>query len=84
MALNIAIVTLLVAVCFSFRIGVSIYSLTLEFSGTANAYDVPPLVFFLYFFLPEIVGSLLMLYLLRIPRPKQQQLNNIQDYKRII
>ena len=48
-------------------------------------YDVQPAVFFLYFFLPEIVGSVLMLFLLRVPRRDAPTSTiNIQDYKRVI
>ena len=86
MARNIMIVTLLCALCFGFRVVTSVYSITREFDGAGgNAYDVPPPVFFLYFFLPEICGSLLMLVLLRIPRKEgPPRSSNIQDYKRII
>jgi hypothetical protein len=86
MARNIFIVTALCIVCFGFRVIVTIYSLTQEWTGDGVCgFDVPPTVFFLYFFLPEIAGSSLMLVLLRIPRRDIPKMNvQQQNYRRIV
>jgi hypothetical protein len=87
MAKTVFLVTALCSVCFIFRVIVSIYSITQEFNGSGtNSFDVPPAIVFLYFFLPEIVGSSLMLFLLRVPNagPKRPPIQHVQEYRRIV
>ncbi len=83
---TVFLVTALCSVCFVFRVVVSIYSITQEFNGSGTkGFDVPMAVVFLYFFLPEIVGSSLMLFLLRVPNaPKRPPIQHVQDYRRIV
>lgn len=69
MAKNVFVVTILCTLCFLFRVGTSVYSISLEWNGSGEQnFDVPSWVFFMYYFLPEILGTSLMLFLLRIPR----------------
>ena len=87
MAKTVFLVTALCSVCFVFRVGVSIYSITQEFNGSGTSgFDVPMTVVFLYFFLPEIVGSSLMLFLLRVPDAPRQRapIKHVQEYRRIV
>ena len=84
MAKTVFFVTALCTVCFAFRVIVSIYSIAQEWDGTGtNGFDVPAEVFFLYFFLPEIVGSSMMLFLLRVPKARRAP-SNVQEYHRIV
>ncbi len=84
MAKTVFFVTALCTVCFAFRVIVSIYSIAQEWDGTGtNGFDVPAEVFFLYFFLPEIVGSSMMLFLLRVPKVARRAAS-VQEYHRIV
>lgn len=80
-------VTALCTLCFAFRVIVSIYSMAREWDGSGTkGFDVPAEVFFLFFFLPEIIGSMMMLFLLRVPKvvTKRTVVSNVQEYRRIV
>ncbi len=83
---TVALVTALCTACFLFRVGVSIYSIAQEWNGSGTqCFDVPAAIFFLYFFLPEVLGSSLFLFLLRVPSTGARvNSQNVQDYRRIV